>query len=470
MCICAHLQVPALCPGTGRLLDAEASLILSAWQRIRAAVPGHFPWCLGVCGAASVAGRHLFESILSLQLRKASLQSVPRCPGYPRGCGVGGGCRGAGHQAVNREGGPGLDHVNPPDGDQEAQGPAGLLGVQREVTQDVVGSAKSRWVWGHVGQTDFVHKLQRHQMKWKVEDRAQDTVETEQQWRKHHLTLVLNVTEQLQKTFSSLDFRTLHILHKTSTNWMLHKELLFVVTRNVIRDSLNPWDRGTSAEQRLLWLELTITRWRHRISEFEQKYLRLNQHWLESASELIVEITWQQPGPRGYRCDTLPCSTADCGWRWAHQCFSLFHITRQAASQPEEQEHRLETTNTFPAEVLWLKTNVWIFPHLQMEWGNGHIPGKSAWAESSPNPKFIKPTFCGLPESPRKTNREINSTGIFPINIHLGNTNWIWCESAQSCSVVNNSYWLICPLSMYLFYLLFVFLCMTGLWEEQVDL
>lgn len=159
MCVCAHLRAPALRSGTGRLLDAEASLTLSARQPVQAAAPGRFSRRLRVRRAASVAGRRLFESILPLQLREASLQTVPVCPGRLHGV-----CPGAGHQAVNRQGGPGLDHVDPPDGDEEAQGPAGLLGVQGEVTQQVVSCVEPRVGRGCVGQTHLVNRLQRHHM------------------------------------------------------------------------------------------------------------------------------------------------------------------------------------------------------------------------------------------------------------------------------------------------------------------
>lgn len=57
--------------------------------------------------------------------------------GVPRGRG---GCA-ADPQAIQGEGRPGLNHVNPPDGNQEARRPAGLLGVQREVAQEVVGAS-----------------------------------------------------------------------------------------------------------------------------------------------------------------------------------------------------------------------------------------------------------------------------------------------------------------------------------------
>lgn len=73
------------------------------------------------------AGRRLSEGVLQRRDGRPSLSS---------------GSRGAAHQAVQREGGPRLDHVDAPDGDQGARGSAGLLRVQREVTEEVAGPAR----------------------------------------------------------------------------------------------------------------------------------------------------------------------------------------------------------------------------------------------------------------------------------------------------------------------------------------
>lgn len=72
------------------------------------------------------------ERILALQ-RRPAFGGVAEPPGRPGG--VDGG---AAHQGVEGEQRPGLDHVNPPDGDEEAGGPAGLLGVQGQVAEQVV--------------------------------------------------------------------------------------------------------------------------------------------------------------------------------------------------------------------------------------------------------------------------------------------------------------------------------------------
>ncbi|TNN86112.1 hypothetical protein EYF80_003529 [Liparis tanakae] len=104
------------------------------------------------------------HSILALQRGEPPLRRVAESPGSP-----GGACRGgrgaahqAAHQAVQREGGPRLNHVDPPDGDQEARGPARRLGVQREVTQEGVGAARPRGMWGGAGRTDVIHELQQN--------------------------------------------------------------------------------------------------------------------------------------------------------------------------------------------------------------------------------------------------------------------------------------------------------------------
>lgn len=62
--------------------------------------------------------------------------------------------------------------MNPPDGNQEARGSARLLGVQREVTQEVVGSAGPREMWGDVGQTNLIHGLVQNKKKWNLNGSA----------------------------------------------------------------------------------------------------------------------------------------------------------------------------------------------------------------------------------------------------------------------------------------------------------
>lgn len=100
------------CPGSGWLLGDEAS------------VPCRCLLCSrGALWTTTAAGQSLFLALLLL-----------RDPG---------GCPTV-HQAVQREGGPGLNHVDPPDGDQEARSSAGLLGVQGEVAQESVGSSRPR--------------------------------------------------------------------------------------------------------------------------------------------------------------------------------------------------------------------------------------------------------------------------------------------------------------------------------------
>lgn len=64
---------------------------------------------------------------------------------------------GAADQAVQGQQRPGLDHVNPTDGNQEVRSPARLLGVQGEVTEYVVFSAGPRGMRADVGMTNSAH-------------------------------------------------------------------------------------------------------------------------------------------------------------------------------------------------------------------------------------------------------------------------------------------------------------------------
>lgn len=50
--------------------------------------------------------------------------------------------------------------MNPADGYQEARRPAGLLGVQGEVTEEVVFFAGPRRMWADVGGADSAHRLE----------------------------------------------------------------------------------------------------------------------------------------------------------------------------------------------------------------------------------------------------------------------------------------------------------------------
>lgn len=64
---------------------------------------------------------------------------------------------GAADQAVQGQQRPGLNHVDPTDGDQEARRPARLLGVQGEVAKKVVFSTGPRRMWADVDGTDSAH-------------------------------------------------------------------------------------------------------------------------------------------------------------------------------------------------------------------------------------------------------------------------------------------------------------------------
>lgn len=81
---------------------------------------------------------------------------------------------GTAHQTVQREQGPRLNHVNPPNGNEEALGPAWLLGVQREVTEEVVGSLGPGRIWTNVGGTNLIHRLQQNKEKQNLNDSAGD--------------------------------------------------------------------------------------------------------------------------------------------------------------------------------------------------------------------------------------------------------------------------------------------------------
>lgn len=124
--------------GSGGLLDGEAFVSCGCLL----CSPGA-PW--------SAAGHRLFVGVLVLRGSQLS------------GWDAGG--RRAGHQAVEREGGPGLDHVDPPDGDQEAGCSAGLLGVKREVAQEPVGSSRPCRMRADDGdQTALLPRLQETKM------------------------------------------------------------------------------------------------------------------------------------------------------------------------------------------------------------------------------------------------------------------------------------------------------------------
>lgn len=95
--------------------------------------------------------------ILALQ-RRPVFGGVAEPPGRS-----GGGNRGAAHQGVEGEQRPGLDHVNPPDGNEEAGGPAGMLGVQGQVAEQVVRPPCA--LRAYVGGAIFICAL-KQQRKW----------------------------------------------------------------------------------------------------------------------------------------------------------------------------------------------------------------------------------------------------------------------------------------------------------------
>lgn len=121
----------------GRLLNTAASLVPLV-RTVRLAAPG-------------LAQRRLLQGALAQQ-RGPPLGGIAPPPGRP-----GGGIGGAADQAVQGQQRPGLDHVNAADGNQEARRPARLLGVQGEVTEEVVFSAGPRGMWAEVGVTDSAH-------------------------------------------------------------------------------------------------------------------------------------------------------------------------------------------------------------------------------------------------------------------------------------------------------------------------
>lgn len=114
--------------GAGRLLDTAAPLALPV-RTVRLAAPGLPPRRSGIRRARPAAERRLLEGALTQQ-RGPPLRGIAPPPGRP--CGI---LRWAADQAVQGEQRPGLDHVNPTDGNQEARRSAQLLGVQREVTE-----------------------------------------------------------------------------------------------------------------------------------------------------------------------------------------------------------------------------------------------------------------------------------------------------------------------------------------------
>lgn len=71
--------------------------------------------------------------------------------------------RWAAHQGVEGQQRPGLDHVNPPDGNEHAGGPAGLLGVQGQVTEEVVWPPWAQRAY--VGGANLICAL-KQQRKW----------------------------------------------------------------------------------------------------------------------------------------------------------------------------------------------------------------------------------------------------------------------------------------------------------------
>lgn len=133
--------------GAGRLLDTAASLALPV-RTVRLAAPGLPPRLPGIWRA------RLLEGALTQQ-RGPPLRGITPPPGSPRGI-----LRMAADQAVQGEQRPGLDHVNPTDGNQDARRSARLLGVQGEVTEKVVFTAGPRGMWADVGGTDSVRRLQ----------------------------------------------------------------------------------------------------------------------------------------------------------------------------------------------------------------------------------------------------------------------------------------------------------------------
>lgn len=104
--LCDDLRDPRLRPGTRRAPGPEAPPTVDCFRRLG-------PW----------------------RRREPPLRRVTQRPGSAGEADR----RGAAHQAVQREGGPGLNHVDPTDGNEEARRPARRLGVQRQVTQEGVG-------------------------------------------------------------------------------------------------------------------------------------------------------------------------------------------------------------------------------------------------------------------------------------------------------------------------------------------
>lgn len=110
--------------GAGRLLDTAASLALPVLT-VRLAAPGLRPRRSRIRRARPTAERRLLEGALTQQ-RGPPLRGIAPPPGS---------LSWAADQAVQGEQRPGLDHVNPTDGNQEARRSAMLLRVQREVTE-----------------------------------------------------------------------------------------------------------------------------------------------------------------------------------------------------------------------------------------------------------------------------------------------------------------------------------------------
>lgn len=98
-----------------------------------------------------------FEPVPALR-RRPAFGGIAEPPGRSGGAG-----RGAAHQGVEGQQRPGLDHVNPPDGNEEAGGPAGLLGVQGQVAQQVVRPPRA--LGANVGGANFTCAL-KQQRKW----------------------------------------------------------------------------------------------------------------------------------------------------------------------------------------------------------------------------------------------------------------------------------------------------------------